>query len=521
MIVVEELAAYLGIEVDEQVFLKTEKLIASLETGLLGVGAAMGIVATAIGAVVHNTAETGFEIAKAAEKTGTTTEALQELRYAAEQSGVGAEALDHSLVHLSRAAYEASTGSTDLRYAFAQLGVSIYGGNGHLKDSGELFKEVAESMSRLSKTDPKRQALAMQLFSRSGAELLPVFAKGRQGLADYAEQAHEFGVILDSEAIENSKQFIAVEKNVTASLRGLAYAIGEKLLPGAGDFAARVALWVKTNREWIATDVVTFARALGAALRKVYDVGQLLYKNLWAIEAILGYLATVAIVKNILALASLTSAEVEWGLAALVAGGRAKLAGVWATAAAVAPLLAWAALGAAIYLIADDVDAFFKGEDSLLGRYGGKFTAWLDSLLVDHSDDWWLLRALKAVARALTDVQGTWQKLELEAKGDDHIAKLDRMVNYAEDFVNPSAGIVDFARNAGTALGIPSLFGGGASPGAQAATSAGQSTITHGDTIVNVHPPPGIASPEAYGAATSNALEKWWNDKMAAAHAGG
>jgi hypothetical protein len=513
--VVAELFAALGLHVDEVAFRTAEASIHKLELGLFGVVAAAGTAALGLSKIVESTAEAGLEASKSAERVGISTDSWQELGYAAKRSGVDAEGLQHALIHLSRAAYEASTGSTDLRYAFGQLGVSVYGSNGKLKLADELFSDVSEAFHKMP-AGPQKAALAMQLFSRSGAELIPLLNKGRVELERLRAEAHDFGLVLDNEAIANSKAFIGTQKDMSNALRGLAYAIGAKLLPGAGQLAQKFALWVKANREVVATKITDFVKTLIAAVKKLGDVAAFLLRNLWAVEAVLGFLAAVQLAKGAIAFAAYAAEMIAAGEASLIFGERSLLAGAMAALAAVAPILAWAAFAAALYLILDDIDAFLKGEDSLIGKYGARWTHFLDDFLQDRSDDFWLTSALKAALRAITDVQGAWDKLQgaLTAKAAEKglggllASNTQHELQPASLLTTPIEGVSGMlGRIAGQSLG--QYFGGGSSPTAQAAAQNGQAPAQVNTFSPVIQMPQGTTPEEAHKAARDS-----WNDWM-------
>jgi hypothetical protein len=138
------------------------------------------------------------------------------------------------------------------------------------------------------------------------------------------------------------------------------------------------------------------------------------------------------------------------------------------------------ALAAAILLAYDELRVFFNGGDTLLGRFGGKWTSFLDSFLKVDADDWVLTRWLKEALQALLDIQGTYQKLikspvvqhvKQQVETDLRPAKMDDLMRkYRVQEVEPP--------NAAAA------FGGGASPAASVANSPG----------VRVKAPPGATN---------------------------
>lgn len=257
----EELVATLGLEVDESAF---EHAFEMLEHLKLGFGAIAGIAAaagSALLAVAHSTMDAAVEAERAAQRSGTTAAAFQELSFAAEQSEISADTLQHSLVLLSRQAFEAARGGKEAAFNFQLLGVSVYGSNGQLKPTDQLLGDLADRFSRMP-DGIKKTALAQQVLGRSGADLLPLLNKGRAGISELRQAAYDYGVVIDDDTIQASKRWEEQQKRLMASLHGLRNAIGSALIKQVGDLTDKIANWIRENRELIAGKVMDFLQAL-------------------------------------------------------------------------------------------------------------------------------------------------------------------------------------------------------------------------------------------------------------------
>src|SRR6185312_8853517 len=100
--VVSELVAKLGLEVDETTFKAAESLIHGLKGGLFGIVAAAGAVVGGMLEMGRETANAAFEADKLATRMGVSTDAAQELSFAAEAVGASTESLTTSMFHMSR-----------------------------------------------------------------------------------------------------------------------------------------------------------------------------------------------------------------------------------------------------------------------------------------------------------------------------------------------------------------------------------------------------------------------------------
>jgi hypothetical protein len=119
--VVSELCAKLGLEVDGKAFEVGESLIKGLEKGFMATAAAIVGVVGGFVELGRETAAVASAASKAAQRVGVTTDAIQELNFAAEASGVSTEALETALFRMSNAAYMAKHGSTEAAAAFHGL----------------------------------------------------------------------------------------------------------------------------------------------------------------------------------------------------------------------------------------------------------------------------------------------------------------------------------------------------------------------------------------------------------------
>jgi TP901 family phage tail tape measure protein len=171
--------------------------------GLLG-GAlgALAPVATisGLGALVTKTIAAGDEMNDLAQRTGVSVEALAKFKKAAATSGTNLDNVAKSLSKLSKGLYEtAQTGKGSTAEALKTLGISATDAAGKLKSADQVTLEIANKF----KTMPdgvQKTALAMQLFGKSGAEMIPMLNMGGDAIdrlkvkmtAAFAEKADEY-----------------------------------------------------------------------------------------------------------------------------------------------------------------------------------------------------------------------------------------------------------------------------------------------------------------------------------------
>jgi hypothetical protein len=163
-------------------------------------------------------------------RLGISTEQLSAWGYAAEQSGTDLESLTGALGKFSKTvAAAADTGSRQSEL-FAALGISIKDASGNLRDVEELLPEVANAF-RSIENDTTQTALAMELFGRSGAELIEFLENGSDGLSELGAEARSVGAIISGETAQAADEFNDEIAKLRATVNGLFSQLAQELLP--------------------------------------------------------------------------------------------------------------------------------------------------------------------------------------------------------------------------------------------------------------------------------------------------
>jgi hypothetical protein len=183
----------------------------------LGIGAALV-------QSIRSTADYGDELGKLAQKAGTTTEEVSRLAYAARQADVDNEQLAKGLRALGE---DAQTGGKKL----AALGISVEDSNGKVKTSADLFREVAEAISRIDDPQRKAAAAAELLGDRLGPGLVPLLNQGKEGLKAMADEAERFGRVVTDDAAKAAEEFNDNITKLSEAGAGLAATIGNSVIP--------------------------------------------------------------------------------------------------------------------------------------------------------------------------------------------------------------------------------------------------------------------------------------------------
>lgn len=164
--------------------------------GFAAVGAAALAAGTALGFAVKKSLDHADALGKAAQKAGVSVEALSRLEYAARLSDVSMEGLTGSLTKLGKAMVDATVDKGgQAAIAFKALGIDVRDASGNIRDTNAVFLDVADRFGRMADGATK-STLAMQLFGKAGAELIPLLNSGRDGLKGMADESDRVGFTL-------------------------------------------------------------------------------------------------------------------------------------------------------------------------------------------------------------------------------------------------------------------------------------------------------------------------------------
>lgn len=239
--------------------------------------------------------------AKMARSLGLTYRELAGLSLAAELGGVSQENLRTGLQRMSQSLDDAQRGIGRASQAFARLGLDMAELQGMTQ--AERFEAIADALGNVQ--DPaERAALAMMVFGRSGAMLLPMFEGGAAAMRRQREEAERLGLALTGEqaaaveamndaltkvsrAIDGivqqivaylapmiegvSNQFIELVGEIGGA--NIGSAIGEALLNGA-EYLASIGDWLIANLGPFFMKVFNYFSKVGGQWSFVFGIGQ-------------------------------------------------------------------------------------------------------------------------------------------------------------------------------------------------------------------------------------------------------
>ena len=265
------------------------------------------------------------------------TRDLQLYAAASELVDVDTKTLLGSMQKMKKTMSNAASGSSSAAKAYGQLGVKVTDSNGKLRDSNAVFNETIKALGEIeNKTE--RDALAMQIFGKSAAQLNPLIEDSGKTYAAFADALEKHGVkFVDQDTLNKANEFNdaldrtkavfqqslmvagtrlaaylepALEKitNRVMDLAGAISRMNPKVLSVVGGIAAAVAT--------IAPALLTFgalSKAIGGSLTQVSLLAAKVPGLTVATKGLMAALAANPILAVVAALGALSAAAVASG----------------------------------------------------------------------------------------------------------------------------------------------------------------------------------------------------------------
>jgi len=485
--ILKELFAKLGFKVDDRSFSKAQSALNATKKTFLAVGTAAVAAGAGILKLVDSTAREGDRLAKTAPQIGLTAESLQELEFAADRAGVSQQSFIKGMRNLQRVVFDAKRGLADAKDSFKELGVDVKDSNGNFKDTETLFEDIVAAFNRLE-DGPVKTGVAMKLFSRAGAEMIPLFNGGVEGLRDLRQEFKRLGGGLSNFTSAQGEKYVDALTDMKRAQLALKDQIAGPLIGTFTEYIQSLTEWFLANKKIISQRINIFIKAVGATLQLMAKAAGMVIK---AVATLVGWLrelyewvqenaliampaligATFLLVK---ALGSLVAALVV-AKAQAIATAAVAIAS-WTAAAAPVILLAGLVTGL-VYLLKRLWEWFGLGELTLegLGKAFQEMAQFISDTFTETIDSW------------ISGFTGFFDWLF------DQIAdipnRIKRGFESAADSVLDFVGLGPEASIPRGLAGVPNLaaprFGGGNSPAASAASSPANTTTRNQTVQIN------------------------------------
>lgn len=195
-----------------------EKAADVIKSAFAGIGAALS--AEGLGEIVKSVSDFGEEISRAAQKTGMAAEQISGLKFAAESTGTEFDVLVRGLAIFDRNVSGLANTNSQAAKAIAALGISTKDAAGHILPAHALLLDIAQRFQGM-RDGAEKTAIAMTLFGRSGADLIPLLDRGAAGISELEARAKDLGVTLSGQDTQAAVQLKESLYDVSAAMTGL------------------------------------------------------------------------------------------------------------------------------------------------------------------------------------------------------------------------------------------------------------------------------------------------------------
>lgn len=192
------------------------------------------------------------DIERQSKLIGVSSEAFQQWQYAAKMADVSNESLNTGLKFLARNMEEASQGTGDAAKWFQAMGISVKDASGNLRPLDQMMGQVADKFASWE-DGPRKIAISMALFGRSGQDLVPLMNQGAAGIQKYMQEVKKLGGVLSDDLLQAGSKVEDQFKRLETKFDALKMKLG---LPFAESFVNEI------------TKMVDAVESFAAAIKK-------------------------------------------------------------------------------------------------------------------------------------------------------------------------------------------------------------------------------------------------------------
>jgi lambda family phage tail tape measure protein len=273
---------------------RAERSAKQFQKEMIGVGkavaAASAVAATALAVMTKAAINNMDKLAKQAQMAGVTVESLSALSYAANLAGLSQDELTASMVKLTKGMSDAKQGTGEALKGFQALGIEV----SKLGSADSAMEAIAEQFSQMQ-DGAEKTALAVSLFGRSGAQMIPFLNQGKDGLRAMAAEAEILGKVVGTETAKNAEIFNDSLTRMKSIQEGLTNAFAAQFLPVLNELTKAFndayieAGGVKSEMgKLLVLEVTEWAENFAIALAHVVDAGVFVVRTMVAIGSSIG-----------------------------------------------------------------------------------------------------------------------------------------------------------------------------------------------------------------------------------------
>lgn len=229
---------------------------------LAGIGAAFTSFAglkSLISGAVDSTQAYANEVYKLSRLTGLSTEASSEFIQVARRMGIETDTLTAGVSVLARRIgglkdieFQATDEAGKSVDVFKKFGIEIKNADGSVRSFSNVFEQIREKI-RATQNPIEQLGIASQFFGRNAKEWIPILTLSKEKLAELAESAKKYGLILSGDNVQAIREYTLKHRELDQAISGLKLKIGQDLLPTFTDLTNAILKLVsdkETMKSW-------------------------------------------------------------------------------------------------------------------------------------------------------------------------------------------------------------------------------------------------------------------------------
>lgn len=213
---------------------KMTRAFSNVKGAMAGLG--VGISVAGLVAVTKNAIDAADHLNDLSQETGIAVSTLGGLGFAAGKAGGDLESIASAAGKLNKSIAEAAGGSKTMTEAFSAIGVSVLDAEGNVRKADAVMADIATRFQGFE-DGPQKAALAMRLFGKSGADIIPLLNEGGESLRQNIELYKQYGGVTD-EVAKRSDQFNDTMANIGLMTGAFGRTLASELLPSLQNLAS-------------------------------------------------------------------------------------------------------------------------------------------------------------------------------------------------------------------------------------------------------------------------------------------
>lgn len=192
--------------------------------------------------LIKESIEIADQMGKLSQKIGIPVESLSSLTVAAKLADVTTEQLGKSMARLSKNMIAAAAGGTnDAAAAFQYLGISAKQLSTLQPD--QVLAKISDKFAAMQ-DGANKTAVAIALFGRAGAEMIPLLNMGGKSMEEMTKTATALGLVISTQTAKQSEEFNDNLKLLGLSVQGVGLTVMKYFIPSMAEASKSMVKWV-------------------------------------------------------------------------------------------------------------------------------------------------------------------------------------------------------------------------------------------------------------------------------------